>query len=41
MQAAHEHPDTADVAFDVLFARAAVTAIALTIGLPLMLAVLK
>lgn len=38
MKTAREHPDTADVAFGDVLAAAAIAAIALTIGLPLLLA---
>lgn len=38
MKTAREHPDTAEIVFPDLLALAAAVAIALTIGLPLLLA---
>ncbi len=40
MKTAREHPDTADVVFSDVLAAAAVAAVALTIFIPLLLALL-
>lgn len=41
MKTAREHPDTADTVFTDVLAAAAIVAVALTIGLPLLLAAIR
>ena len=41
MKTAREHPDTAEVVFGDVLALAAIIAVALTIGLPLLLSALR